>query len=157
RGCHAGCSSSAIRTSQSKRTSSSFASSNARLETNAATNSNVPRPLRSGGGRQGTCQPPNDGKGKVSVGLSRSLLFGRRPATSLRTKTNMVEDSFGQPVRCRKTNHHSATGCLLYFFYFLQGKNDEENKKNRAGSQQVVVSVGWYSLAAASGSRAGSV
>jgi hypothetical protein len=39
-------------------------------------------------------------------------------------------------------------GCLLIFFIFFRGKGDEENKKNRAGSQQVVLSVGWYPLAA---------
>jgi hypothetical protein len=41
------------------------------------------------------------------------------------------------------------------FFIFFMGKDDEENKKNRAGSQQVVASVGWYSLGSFPGSRLG--
>jgi hypothetical protein len=41
-------------------TPSRFASSNTRRETNSLSNSNVPTPLRSGGGRQGARQPRKD-------------------------------------------------------------------------------------------------
>jgi len=115
----------------------------------------APGPLRSGGGRQGARQPR---KNKVSgmlmdAGLSRSLLFGRRPATSLRTKTKSVEWT---PPGCRclwAFQRHAARHLPLHFFYFFQGQGDERNKKNTVAGSVVLVPVGWRSVGAFSVSR----
>ena len=105
----------------------------------------APGPLRSGGGRQGARQPR---KNKVSgmlmdAGLSRSLLFGRRPATSLRTKTKSVEWT---PPGCRCVwafQRHAARHLPLHFFYFFQGKGDERNKKKYSGRFGGIGSCWW--------------
>ena len=50
-----------------------------------------PVPLRSGGGRQGARQPRKSQlSNSMDAGLSRALLFVRRPATPLRTKAKLV-------------------------------------------------------------------
>jgi hypothetical protein len=68
-----------------RRTPHRFATTNARRETNAHRATNAPRPLRSGGGRRG-CVPAAP---LFPWRLSRPLLFVRRPATALRTRSKL--------------------------------------------------------------------